>query len=240
MKRKYTQIENDVFEAIISIKLSNSERQIVLAYLRKLNGFHKDKDQISISQIMEMTGLSNRTVINGQRQLQRMNICSLVKKGVSRKHSSIWAFNKNVSTWRPVKRVSLVKFPTTTSEKSRKQPMNISSHTKESIQENTKERVPPKKNSSVSVLKDAIVLKGLKGKFPAVNVDGEVEKMLDYLKSSGKTYKDYQAFARNWCRKAVEMSPDGGVKPRIKYGTHTEGLQATADSLKKQGYEIDV
>ena len=33
-----------------------------------------------------------------------------------------------------------------------------------------------------------------------VDVEEEVEKMIDWLKQSGKRYKDYEAFARNWCR----------------------------------------
>jgi len=33
-----------------------------------------------------------------------------------------------------------------------------------------------------------------------VDVELEVEKMIDWLKQSGKKYKDYEAFARNWCR----------------------------------------
>ena len=34
----------------------------------------------------------------------------------------------------------------------------------------------------------------------SVDVDEEVEKMIDWIKQSGKSYKDYEAFARNWCR----------------------------------------
>jgi|TARA_R110002074_G_scaffold194588_1_gene360659 hypothetical protein len=34
----------------------------------------------------------------------------------------------------------------------------------------------------------------------SVDVDNEIEKMIDYIKQSGKRYKDYEAFARNWCR----------------------------------------
>ena len=33
-----------------------------------------------------------------------------------------------------------------------------------------------------------------------IDVDEEVEKMIDWIKQSGKSYKDYEAFARNWCR----------------------------------------
>ena len=41
----------------------------------------------------------------------------------------------------------------------------------------------------------------LKKKFgDTVDVPHELEKMIDYLKQSGRRYKDYEAFARNWCR----------------------------------------
>ena len=41
----------------------------------------------------------------------------------------------------------------------------------------------------------------LKKKFPNVDVETEIEKMLDWLSASGKAKKDYIAFARNWLRK---------------------------------------
>ena len=36
-----------------------------------------------------------------------------------------------------------------------------------------------------------------------VEVDFEIEKMVDWLKTTGKRKKDYEAFARNWCRSAI-------------------------------------
>jgi hypothetical protein len=36
-----------------------------------------------------------------------------------------------------------------------------------------------------------------------LNLDHEVTAMRDWLKASGKTYKDYDAFARNWLRRAT-------------------------------------
>jgi hypothetical protein len=35
-----------------------------------------------------------------------------------------------------------------------------------------------------------------------LDLNAEVTAMLDWLKASGKTYKDYDAFARNWLRRA--------------------------------------
>lgn len=141
----FTKIENEVLEALIGSNLSSAELRVALCVLRKLNGFRKDTDMISLSQFMKYTGLSNKGVINAQKQLILMNICSLVKKGKSKKASNRWAFNKNVSTWQLVKRCSLVKFPTPTSELLGNQLVNLSSHTKESI---TKETIHKKVNST--------------------------------------------------------------------------------------------
>lgn len=143
--KNFTRIENDILEALIKSNLSSAELRIAICILRKLNGFNKDSDMISLSQFMEYTGLSNRGVINAQRQLILMNICSLVEKGKSKKASNRWAFNKNVSTWQLVKRCSLVKFPTSTSELLSNQLVNLSSHTKESI---TKETIQKKANNA--------------------------------------------------------------------------------------------
>lgn len=42
----------------------------------------------------------------------------------------------------------------------------------------------------------------LKEKFPHHNIPEEIESMRDWVASSGKRYKDYLAFARNWLRRA--------------------------------------
>lgn len=42
-----------------------------------------------------------------------------------------------------------------------------------------------------------------------VDVDFEIEKMVDWLKTTGKRKKDYEAFARNWCRSAIGNSVNG-------------------------------
>ena len=40
--------------------------------------------------------------------------------------------------------------------------------------------------------------------FPHANVKLEFDRMVDWLASSGKRYKNYNAFFRNWLRKASE------------------------------------
>ena len=130
-KQGFTKIENDLYEKILETDFTKSQAKILWALLRKLNGFHKEEDRISISQFMEMTNLSNRAVINAQKDLQAMNIASQVEKGISRMKSTKWRINKDISSWRPMKTASLVKKFPLTYELFPPTPMNITSHTKE-------------------------------------------------------------------------------------------------------------
>jgi phage replication O-like protein O len=52
-------------------ELSGSEFKVVMSILRKTLGWHKWADYISISQIMEATGLSNRQCINCVNSLEK-------------------------------------------------------------------------------------------------------------------------------------------------------------------------
>ena len=62
------------------------------------------------------------------------------------------------------------------------------------------------KFSSISLLKEKELWEDLGKQFGLSTkyVQGECEKMEDWLKAKGKRQKDYKAFARNWLRRAVE------------------------------------
>jgi hypothetical protein len=63
------------------------------------------------------------------------------------------------------------------------------------------------KEEQLNKIKDNIA--ELKKKFPNVNVQFEFDKMSDWLLSSGKRYKNYNAFFNNWLRKAQENTAAG-------------------------------
>jgi len=68
----YTRVPNDLIAAMPS--LGNAELRVALAIARKTVGYQKECDRISVSQIVDMTGLTSR---NAQQA-----ITSLLKKGV--------------------------------------------------------------------------------------------------------------------------------------------------------------
>jgi hypothetical protein len=51
-----------------------------------------------------------------------------------------------------------------------------------------------------------------------VDVGFEIEKMVDWLKTTGKRKKDYEAFARNWCRSAIGNSDNGKKGSKLSLG----------------------
>jgi len=65
-----TQTPNDILDNSMK-ELSGSEFKVIMAILRKTLGWHKWADYISISQIMEATGLSNRQSINCVNSLEK-------------------------------------------------------------------------------------------------------------------------------------------------------------------------
>jgi len=78
--------------------------------------------------------------------------------------------------------------------------------------------IKKEKNEKKSLTKDT-QLKGIKEKldklqedFPYVDVKSEYLRMEDWLLSSGKRYKNYLAFFRNWLRKASENVPTDTTK----------------------------
>lgn len=135
----FTRIENDILEKLVTSNLSSAELKVTLLIIRKTNGFNKETDQISYSQLVKETGLSRQTISNCLTQLQLVNIIRLVKKGTSKKSSNKWKVNKKVSSWELVNRIRLVKFPIPTSQVLNTQLVNTSRHTKENTKENTKE-----------------------------------------------------------------------------------------------------
>jgi hypothetical protein len=76
---------------------------------------------------------------------------------------------------------------------------------------NNKNEKNDKKREGPSVLSQDSFKRELVEKFSLSEdvVTKELEKMTDWLKSKGKRYKDYKAFARNWVRRGIE---DGNLK----------------------------
>ncbi len=113
--KPYTRIDNEIFEKIMSLDLRASELKVILSMVRKISGFNKTEDRISISQISEMTNLARRTVIYAQAYLCESKVIHKLKRGNAKGNANLWEINANTAQWELVQRVALVQSTVTTS-----------------------------------------------------------------------------------------------------------------------------
>jgi len=76
----HTQTPNELFDDHMRT-MTGAELKVILAICRKTFGWHKAQDLISTSQMMEMTGLSNRAVIDAIRKLMARGLVARRKIG---------------------------------------------------------------------------------------------------------------------------------------------------------------
>ncbi len=70
----FTQVSNDILEALAMAQLSTNEFRIILFIIRKTYGWHKQTDWIALSQIVEGTGIAKPNVCRTLNSLKRKNI----------------------------------------------------------------------------------------------------------------------------------------------------------------------
>lgn len=75
----YTQAPNDLFDYWLPL-LGEAELKVLLVIMRKTFGWHKVRDQISITQLAQLTGMLEETVINATKTLQKKGV---IKKEVT-------------------------------------------------------------------------------------------------------------------------------------------------------------
>jgi len=78
----YTQIPNVYFDEIMQ-HLNGSENLVFLVIMRKTFGWKKNKDKISYTQIIKMSGLAKSTVCSALKTLEEMGYIILEKNGQS-------------------------------------------------------------------------------------------------------------------------------------------------------------
>lgn len=133
INKGFTQIPNELFEVLFSSDLVGSEVKILIFISRKTYGFHKDSDQISLSQFQNKLGFSRQTVVDGLRKLRLVKLIRLVSKGKSRLASNEWLIDLSDHQ---NKLVNLSRLVYSTTKKLVRQ----GRHTKESITKERKKR----------------------------------------------------------------------------------------------------
>lgn len=76
----HTQTPNDLFDHLMR-EMDETELKITLAAVRKILGFHKRRDPISLSAFIAMTGLSRQGALDGIEKAMARGTLTLVGKG---------------------------------------------------------------------------------------------------------------------------------------------------------------
>ena len=92
----YVRIANELFEAILLKLNSYRNIKIVLAIVRKTYGYNKKEDDITVSQIAEITGIHRNNVGKALRELEEMRVINPVRAG---KHGMMLGINKHHTQW---------------------------------------------------------------------------------------------------------------------------------------------
>lgn len=94
----FTKIANELFDALLKFDFSGRQLKVAMAIIRKTYGYNKASDELSISQIVEITGISKGNVSQSINSLAEMNI--VVK--TDGKHANCLSINKHYMEWSAV------------------------------------------------------------------------------------------------------------------------------------------
>lgn len=142
------QVPNAIIDEVMA-DLSGAELKCYLAILRKTKGWGKESDAISVTQLMDVTGLSNRAVIDACNRLVEINLISQDSGSRGVKIFSVNLCNKFTS-----EKTSPVKKVHSTSEKTSPVTSEKSSHTEKQYKnttQNTNKKNIQKKSSDVEL-----------------------------------------------------------------------------------------
>jgi phage replication O-like protein O len=92
----YLRIANELYDAILKYPFSKREILIVLAVIRKTYGYGKKHDDISLSQLSEMTGLDKAHV---SRTLSELSLKKVLLKQQG-KYGQLIGISKNYKNWK--------------------------------------------------------------------------------------------------------------------------------------------
>ncbi len=104
LENGFTRIANEIFDALAYIRIPGEAHQVLTVILRKTYGFQKSEDAISLSQFCLYTKLRKGDVCRAINKLISMGIISKKANGVA----SLYRFNKDFSTWRPLAKKQIV------------------------------------------------------------------------------------------------------------------------------------
>lgn len=92
----FVRVANELYDAILEKLSSYRHIKIVMAIIRKTYGYGKKEDDITISQIADITGIHRNNVGKALRELEDMGVINKVRAG---SHGLIVGINKHHTQW---------------------------------------------------------------------------------------------------------------------------------------------
>lgn len=102
LENGYTQIANELLDALAKFRIPGEQRQILDFIIRKTYGYKKKEDRISNSQFCEGTGLKKGNVARAVKALIEKKVVIKSDNSVIKSDNKIipsYRFNKNYSEW---------------------------------------------------------------------------------------------------------------------------------------------
>ncbi len=96
-QKYHTQMPNELMDILMSKAVNASMKSVLTLIARKTYGFHKETDEISLTQFEKNTGLTRPTIVGTLSKLQRAQLVLLISKGRSKISSNRWQLD--LSNW---------------------------------------------------------------------------------------------------------------------------------------------
>jgi len=230
LENGHTQIANEILDAFCRCFPGGANARVLLAVIRATYGWHKREDNLSISHLEQMTGLSRRAVIYALQNLEAQKFITIKRlRGRNnvnqpnliafQKNYDLWVVQRNSAQYEKQLQNQREKYHTGVVQRNRGSAKNgqkvvqrnekkcqFFAPTKE-IKIITKDNdiIPPKRKYGEfqNVLLSEEELQKLKDKLGG-QAEAFIEKLSAYMESRGKRYKSHYATILNWWRRDKE------------------------------------
>ena len=162
--------------------IGGAELKCYLVIIRKTTGWHKLDDRISISQFIEITGLSNRTVIDACAKLENIGLIDIVRDDFGNKTFSLKGHSFASEKTSQCEKTSQphVKKVHTPCEKSSQVASEKTSHTKDTIPKDTIQKKIKDSCRDVAIADTAAIDKPKKTKLTAEETEANKATWMAY------------------------------------------------------------
>lgn len=234
----YTRIANELLEAILAFPFSKRELKVMLAIIRKTYGFNKKADDMTVTQVADMTGMDRA---HASRAISALVAKNAVLKRHGR-HGYVLGIQKNHKKWGPCQNGTVPKEHGGRAD-SAHEPCQKST---EAVPKEHTQKTTPKDNTKDNSKRQRARARGSKrmpsdwmpsrelveqmlAECPLVDQEAELRKLRDHEFRTAK--KDWAATYRNWIRRAPEFRSAPGVAPTTSPGQQTlaAGLRLIAE-----------